>query len=145
MADHYGDESQSASDQDDLVGNTDFDDEFSDFDDVQLNYCKHSTAEQNDYGDDQSTQHLIDTTDDKSKLMLFGAAFLLFVTAFALLISFSLYIEQLSIEASHTNAYGALIYLVLMVNFGLMIVASVLSVVFKWKINVFKPPIEWRK
>lgn len=152
MGDHYGDESQSASDQDDLVGNTDYDDEFTDFDDVQLNYCKHSqdnksTIEQNEYYDDQSRQHLLDHNDpdNYTKLILFGAAIALFVTAFALLITYSLYIEQLSIVTSQNNAYGAMIYLVLMVNLGLMACASTLSIVFKWNINILKPPIEWRR
>lgn len=150
MVDHYGDESQSASDQDDLVGNTDYEDEFTDFDDVQLNYCKHSadnksSIDPNEFSDDRSTRHLLVEDNDNSKMILFGAAIALFVAAFALLICYSLYIEQLSIAASHNNAYGALIYLVLMVNLGLIAVASTLSMLFKWNINILRPPIEWRR
>lgn len=141
MADHYGDESQSASDQDELVGNTDLEDELTDFDDVQFNYCKQSSAEQAASEMDGSSH----CAEQKSKIIFFGATIALFVTAFALLISFPLYLQQLSVEGKQNNAYGAILYTSALATVIIILITLTVSYAFKWNIQLLRPPIQWKR
>lgn len=154
MVDRCGDDSQS-SDHDELVDNSDYDDDYTDFDDVQLNQCKHTVHDQNDYAgnidsysDDRSQQSLLDvTTFDEvtPKLYLFAAAMALFITAFALLITFPLYLEQLSIEMNRNNAYGALLFLSMVATIILLAITSITSIVQNWNISIWRMPFHWKR
>lgn len=154
MADHYGDESQSASDQEELVGNTDLEDELTDFDDIQFNYCKQSTAEntingmENGGNVDATTNgahHQYDVTEQKSKILFFGATVALFLTAFALLICFPLYLQQLSVEGKQNNAYGAMLFVSSLVTIAFIGMTALVSYMFKWNIKLLKCPIHWKR
>lgn len=152
MADHYGDESQSASDQEELVGNTDLEDELTDFDDVQFSYCKQSAADNSVNGmengandNQQNGQQQIGYPEQKSKILFFGATIALFLTAFALLICFPLYLHQLSIEGNQNNAYGAILYLSSLVTVIFIVIAAIVSYFLKWNIKLFKVPMQWKR
>lgn len=164
MADHYGDESQSASDQEELVGNSDLEDELSDYDDVPFdNLCKQSTATENDLNSgagecmniDPSTSHHKYNSQEmydnehlyghKSKIVLFIAMIALLLTAFALLICFPFYLQQLAVEGKQNNAYGAILFVSTVVTFVFMVIAALMSYLFKWDNKLLTFPIVWTK
>lgn len=162
MADHYGDESQSASDQEELVGNSDLDDDLSDYDEVQFNnFCK-PTSTENDLNagessaDQMSSQYKYRRQQQqnydfenfyghKSRIIFFIAMIALFLTAFALLLCFPLYIQQLSVEGKQNNAYGAILYTSTVITLIFLIIAVLISFLFKWDVKLFKFPIEWKR
>lgn len=162
MADHYGDESQSASDQEELVGNSDLDDELTDYDDVQFNnFCKPSSTDndlnagenssgqmssQQKYRQQQQQNYDFDQFyGHKSKILFFIAMIALLLTAFALLLCFPLYIQQLSVEGKQNNAYGAILYVSTVITMIFLIMAAIVSFLFKWDVKLFKFPIAWRR
>lgn len=160
MADHYGDESQSASDQEELVGNSDLDDELSDYDEVQFNsFCK-PTSTENELNAGESSAHMSSQQKyrhhqqnydfdhfygHRSKILFFIAMLALFLTAFALLLCFPLYLQQLSVEGKQNNAYGAILYASTVITLVFLITAGLVSFLCKWDVKLFKFPIAWKR
>ena len=158
MADHYGDESQS--DQEELVGGTDLDDDLTDLDEMQFNFCKPITNENNKLTDLEANatnngQHtsqqqyanaqMHQFDEYVSKWRLFGGLVALFLTTFALLIAFPFYLEQMSVEGKKNTAYGAILYVTTVVTVILIVVSGLASILFKWDVKIYRIPIPWKQ
>lgn len=145
MGDHYGDESQSASDQEELVGETDIDDDYSDTEEMQFTFCKTTNIidgnSLNANADNASNgiQHTF-----KSKFIFFGMVIMLFLSAFVLLICLPLYLQQLNVgEKKH--AYGALLFVSTLIT-ALFILATLIGWwILKWNVALYKCPLPWRR
>lgn len=158
MGDHYGDESQSASDQEDLVGGTDYDDDMSDTEELQFTYCKNSTIALDEPDISASTNDEVNsyfcnssTTSDtkepqKSKLILCCMVGMLFISALVLLICFPLYLHQLNVggEKKH-NAYGAMLYISTLITSAFLLATLITSWILKWNVKVHKLPLPWNR
>lgn len=151
LVDHYVDDSPSASDQEELVGATDFDDDLTDIDDLQCSsYCKPSNEHALSVGSDSGVasgneQPTAITIEQQSKCKFFGSTIALFLAAFALLICSPLYIQQLEVEGKKNNAYGAILYMSTAVAFVFIVVAGIVSSIAKWDIKFYKCPILWKR
>lgn len=152
MVDNYGDDSQSASDQEELVGATDFDDDMTDVDEQPYsNYCKTSNEDTLIGGSDSgvgsgSDQHSTSAANEQqSKCRFFGSTVALFLSAFALLVCFPLYLQQLAVEGEKNNAYGAILYVSITVTAVLIAAAGLVSTIAKWDIKWYKCPISWKR
>lgn len=155
MGDHYGDESQSASDQEDLVGGTDFDDDLSDTEELQFTYCKNSTIAIDEPDISVSTNDGInsyfcsnsstsdETVPQKSKLLLCCMVGMLFISALILLICFPLYFHQLNVGKNKHNAYGAMLYVSTLITSAFLLATLISSWILKWDIKVHKLPLPW--
>lgn len=107
MGDHYGDESQSASDQDELIGASDLDADLSDTEEMQFTFCKGGLMDT--LGNDQescSNYSSVPHNEPKSKLIFFGMVIMLFLSAFVLLICFPLYFQQLNVGSYNDDGVG---------------------------------------
>lgn len=152
IVDHF-DDSPSASDQEELVGATDFDDDLTDADDLPYsNYCKTANERTSAAGSDSgvvsgSEQPSSGIADDQqpSKCRFFGSIVALFVTAFALLITFPLYLQQLAVEGKKNNAYGAILYVSTAVTAILILLAGCASYFGQWHTKLYKCPISWKR
>lgn len=105
MGDHYGDESQSASDQDELIGGSDLDADLTDTEEMQFTFCKGGLMDTLGNNNDQescSNYSFQPQHEPKSKLIFFGMVIMLFLSAFVLLICFPLYFQQLNV-GSYNN------------------------------------------
>lgn len=151
LVDHYVDESPSASDQEELVGATDFDDDLTDVDDLQYNnYCKPSNDRALSAGSDSGVasgneQPSAIAIEQQSKCKFFGSTIALFLAAFALLICFPLYVQQLEVEGKKNNAYGAILYVSTAVALVFIVAAAIVSSIAKWDIKFYKCPISWKR
>lgn len=151
IMDHF-DDSPSASDQEELVGATDFDDDLTDVDELPYsNYCKSGnerTSAGSDSGvvsgSDQPSNYIVNDQ-RSSKCRLFGSIIALFLAAFALLITFPLYLQQLAVEGEKNNAYGAILYVSTTVTAIFIMVAACASYFGKWNVKWYKCPISWRR
>lgn len=167
MNDNYGEES--CSDQEDLVGASasELDDDVTDMDEIQFSFCKATgTSNQNSStnnnpnggsgcGGGGGMQHNNQTHDiyvgdnysdnHKSKFALFGSGFGLLVTSLMMLVVLPLYLRQLSLGGENYNAYGAIIYIGLMVGVLLTLLAAVFGHVSKWNIKFYKCPLDSKK
>lgn len=142
MSDHYGDESQSASDQEELVGDTDIDDDYSDTEEMQFTFCKTNIVDENslDTNTDNDTQkHSI-----QSKFIFFGMVITLFLSAFILLICFPLYLQQLNV-GEKKNAYGALVFVATLITLLFILSAVAGWWILKWNIALYKLPLPWKR
>lgn len=146
MSDHYGDESQSASDQEELVGETDIDDDYSDTEEMQFTFCKSNIVDENslDTNTDNASNNGMQKHSIQSKFIFFGMVVTLFLSAFVLLICFPLYLQQLNVGEKKT-AYGALLFVSALIT--LLLVLSALAVwwILKWNIALYKLPLPWRR
>lgn len=158
IVDHYGDDSPSASDQEELVGATDFDDDLTDVDDIPYNnYCNKQTNDQslNGGGSDsgvvsgneqqQLQQQSTNCNEQTSKCRFFGSIVALFIATFALLICTPLYLQQLAVEGKKNNAYGAILFNSTAVAAIFIVAAAIVSYIAKWDIKLYKCPISWKR
>lgn len=143
MSDHYGDESQSASDQEELVGETDIDDDYSDTEEMQFTFCKSNIIDDNSLDTNAATNGTAKHT-IQSKLLFFGMVVALFLSAFALLICFPLYLQQLNVGEKKT-AYGALLFVSTLITLLLILSAFVGWWILKWNVALYKLPLPWRR
>ncbi|KAJ6634875.1 hypothetical protein Bhyg_13456 [Pseudolycoriella hygida] len=142
MSDHYGDESQSASDQEELVGETDIDEDCSDTEEMQFTFCKTNIVDENSL--DTNTDNGIPKHSIQSKFIFFGMVFSLLLSAFVLLICFPLYQQQLNV-GENKNAYGALLFVSTLITLLLVLSTLAGSWILKWKIVLYKLPLPWRR
>lgn len=156
IVDHYGDESPSASDQEELVGATDFDDDLTDVDDIPYNnYCNKQTNEHTLNGSDsgvvsgneqqQQQQQSTMCNEQVSKCRFFGSIVALFIATFALLICTPLYLQQLAVEGKKNNAYGAILFNSTAVAVVFIVSAAIASYIGKWDMKLYKCPISWKR
>lgn len=175
MGDHYGDESQSASDQEELVGASDLDGDISDTEEMQFSFCKASMNTIDDHDSNSCTNFSGQPVDEpKSKLIFFGMVVILFLTAFILLICFPLYFQQLNAGGSGSgsssggggvsgttgngnagssgngdntghNAYGALLYISTLITSFFLLATVIASWSLKWDLMVHKFPLPWKR
>lgn len=160
MNDNYGEES--CSDQEDLVGASasELDDDVTDMDEIQFSFCKatgtsnqSSTTkndDQNGTKKQQNPTHDIYVGDNftdnhKSKFALFGSGFGLLVTSLMMLIILPLYLRQLSLGGESYNAYGAIIYIGLMIGILMGVLSAVLGHVSNWNVKFYKLPLDSKK
>lgn len=150
IVDHFDD---SASDQEELVGATDFDDDLTDVDDLTYsNYCKSSNERTGagsadsgvGSGSDQPSP-CMSTDQQPSKWRFFGSIVALFVTALAMLITFPLYLQQLDVEGKKNNAYGAILYMSTVVTAVFVLLAFGASYFGKWTMKLYRCPISWKR
>lgn len=144
MSDHYGDDSQSASDQEELVGETDIDDDYSDTEEMQFTFCKSNIEierTRNTNGDDDGSMHIHTI---QSKFIFFGMVVTLFLSAFVLLICFPLYLQQLNV-GQKKSAYGALLFVSTLITLLLMLSTLVGWWILKWNVVLYKLPLPWRR
>lgn len=142
MSDHYGDESQSASDQEELVGETDIDDDYSDTEEMQFTFCKTNIIDENSLDtntDNDTRKHSI-----QSKFIFFGMVITLFLSAFVLLICFPLYLQQLNV-GEKKNAYGALLFVSTLITLLLILSAFAGWWILKWNIVLYNLPLPWKR
>lgn len=149
IVDHF-DDSPSVSDQEELVGATDFDDDLTDVDDMTYgNYCKASnerTSVCSDSGVGSGSDQPSTCSDQQpSKCRFFGSLVALFLAAFALLITFPLYMQQLSVEDKKNNAYGAILFVSTAVTALFILIAGCASYIGKWNIKLYRCPISWKR
>lgn len=174
MGDHYGDESQSASDQEELIGGSDLDGDISDTEEMQFTFCKGGLMDT--LGNDQescSSNYSTVLHEPKSKLIFFGMVIMLFLSAFVLLICFPLYFQQLNVGSnirvsaakdgiinhniiptdrphnnsnlSASNAYGAILYVSTLITSFLLLATVIASWSLKWNLMVHKLPMPWKR
>lgn len=162
MSDHYGDESQSASDQDDMVSETDLD---ADID--------QSAAEEMQFTNENRSSSIIPATDVdpfndttvhdqyanysstdseplRSGCILVCMSLMLFLSAFVLLICFPLYIQQLNVNddggrTSQHNAYGALLYVFSVISLAFLMAIVIASWCLKLDVKWYKLPLPWNR
>lgn len=142
MSDHYGDESQSASDQEELVGETDIDDDYSDTEDMQFTFCQTNIVDENSL--DTNPENGVHKHTIQSKFIFFGMVVALFLSSFVLLISFPLYLQQLNVGEKR-SAYGALVFVSTLITLLLIVSALAGWWILKWNIVLYKLPLPWRR
>lgn len=142
MSDHYGDESQSASDQEELVGETDIDDDYSDTEEMQFTFCKTNIIDENSL--DTNTDNGIQKHSMQSKFIFFGMVITLFLSALVLLICFPLYLQQLNV-GEKKSAYGALLFVSTLITLLLILSAFAGWWILKWNIVLYTLPLPWRR
>lgn len=173
MNDNYGEES--CSDQEDLVGASasELDDDVTDMDEIQFSFCKatgtssnhqnSSNASHNEQNMTPSSHHLNHKQENcirnsageggyenyidnqKSKFALFGSGFGLLLTSLMMLVILPLYLKQLALGGESYNAYGAIIYIGLMIGIILGVLAAIFGRTSKWNIKFYKCPLEPKK
>lgn len=143
MSDHYGDDSQSASDQEELVGETDIDDDYSDTEEMQFTFCKTNIIDENSL-DSNATSNGAQKHSIQSKLIFFGMVVALFLSALALIICFPLYLQQLNV-GDKKNAYGALLFVSTLITLLLIVCAFVGWWILKWNVALYKLPLPWKR
>lgn len=180
-SDHYGEDSHdSASDQDELVGSTDMDDDdLSDTEEIQFTYCNNSSSAHLHPADEDNelcpgpsdcccassnaatSQSLNnpETADAPCELhttlqlrvKLCSWASAVAVSSLGLLVWFPLYLHQLSatsvsLGGRPLNAYGALLFIGLLVTVGFFGAFLVMASVRKWKaVRVMEVPLPWTR
>lgn len=145
MSDHYGDESQSASDQEELVGETDVDDDYSDTEEMQFTFCKTNLVDENSLDTNaDNASNGIQKHSMQSKFIFFGMVVTLFLSAFVLLICFPLYLQQLNV-GENKNAYGALLFVSTLITLLLILSAFAGWWIFKWNTALYKLPLPCRR
>lgn len=150
IVDHF-DDSPSASDQEELVDATDFDEDLTDVDDLAYsNYChtNERIGTASDSGLGSASEQIPGCTNSDlrtSKCRFFNSIVTLFLAAFMLLVVFPFYVEQLAVENRKNNAYGAILYLSSVVTVIFLLLASSASYIKKWNIKLYKCPIPWKR
>lgn len=144
MSFHYGDEEQSASDQEQLVGETDIDDDYSDTEEMQFTFCKSNIIDENSLDTNTAEPNGIRALTLQTKITFFGMVVALFLSAFVLLICFPLYLQQLN-AGQKKSAYGALLFVSILITLLLILTAVAGWWILKWNIVLYKLPLPWRR
>jgi hypothetical protein len=153
MANRF-DESPTTSDQEELVGASDVDDDATDMDEMQFTYCKnHSPTASTEPIDSDANTHLVDSgtatcgnkLETRSMWALFGFGLVLLVSTFLLLVIYPLYQLQLEQGGRSYNAYGGLLFYSSVITLLLCAATVVASWLYKWNFKVYTPPIPGKR
>lgn len=160
MSDHYGDESLSASDQEDMVSETDLDADIDQSAAEEMQFTSDNRSSINTIIPATDVDPFNDTTNTdryssagrdliRSRCILVCMTLMLFLSAFVLLICFPLYIQQLNVNdgerASQHNAYGALLYVLSVISLAFLMAIVIASSCLKLDVKWYKLPLPWNR
>lgn len=163
MSEHYGDESLSATDQEDMVSETDLDADIdqSAAEEMQFTSEKRSASttiipasDVDPFNDTIAAQYanFSSTRSEpiRSRCILVCMSAMLFLSAFVLLICFPLYIQQLNVNdddgrTTRHNAYGALLYVFSVISLAFLMAIVIASWCLKLDVKWYKLPLPWNR
>lgn len=163
MSDHYGDESLSATDQEDMVSETDLDADIDQSAAEEIQFTNATRLPSSTIIPASDVDPFNETIADqyanfsstrsepiRSRCILVCMSLMLFLSAFVLLICFPLYIQQLNVNddggrTSQHNAYGALLYVLSVISLAFLMAIVIASWCLKLDVKWYKLPLPWNR